>query len=180
MPGVIWLLTVIAERQQGIFAHIHRQTLEVVLLFMPAATLHFVVMPQMRPAAFRQIKLYITCLAKYWCNHHRIPKHVLTVQIIARRIVREFEHHRAQHRRTHFAGQRRLAIQVRHHPAFQLGEVAHHVAGLVIVRPWHTVGFAAVQAAMAGEQPEGAPAFIHMRRRGVLEPTDIVAPEAKA
>jgi hypothetical protein len=63
--------------------------------------------------------------------------------------------------------------------AFQLGEVAHHVAGLVIVRPRHAVGFAAVQAAVAGEQPERAPALVDVRRGGVFEPADIVAPEPK-
>ena len=43
----------------------------------------------------------------------------------------------------------RLTIEIRHHAAFQLREVAHHVAGLVIVGPWHPIGFAAVQAAVA-------------------------------
>jgi hypothetical protein len=37
-----------------------------------------------------------------------------------------------------------------------------------------------VQAAVAGEQPERAPAFVDVRRGGVFEPADIVAPETKA
>ena len=70
-------------------------------------------------------------------------------------------------------------VQIRHQLALQLREVAHHVAGLVIVRPRHAVGFAAVQAAVAGEQPERAPALVDVRRGGVFEPADIVAPESK-
>ncbi len=179
IPGIVRLLVVIAQRQQGVVAHVDRQASEVVLLFMPATALDFVVVPQVRPAPFRQVELHIPRLAEHRCHQHRIPQHVLAVEIIAGRIVRELEHHRPQHRRARLTRQSRLAIEVRHHPAFQLGEVAHHVAGFVIVSPWHPVRLAAVQAAMAGEQPKRAPAFVDVRRSGVFEPADIVAPESE-
>ena len=180
MPRIVWLLVIVTQRQQRVVAHIDRQAHEIVLLLMPAATLDFIVVPQVRPAPFRQPELHIARLGEHRRHHHRIPQHVLAVEVIARRVVRELQHHRPQHRRAEIAGQRSLTIQVRHQLAFQLGEVAHHVAGLVIVRPRHTVGFAAVQAAVAGEQPESAPALIDVRRSGVFKPADIVAPESEA
>ncbi|MNI25895.1 hypothetical protein D3C73_795740 [compost metagenome] len=71
-------------------------------------------------------------------------------------------------------------IQIRHQAAFELGEEAGNIHGFVIVCPRHAVRGAAVQAAVAGEQAEGQPAFEHMRRSGILEAADIMAPEAEA
>ena len=134
----------------------------------------------MRPAPFRQIKLHFAGLGEHRRHQDRIAQHILAVEIVAGRIVRVLEHHRAQHRRAELVGQRCLTIEIRHHAAFQLREVAYHVAGLVIVGPWHPIGFAAVQPAVAGEQAEGAPALVDVGRRGVFETADIVTPETKA
>ncbi len=180
VPGVVRLLVIAAQRQQGIVTHINRQTQEVMLLLMPAAAGHLIITPQMRPASFRQVELHIARLAKHRRDHHAIAQHVLAVEIITRRIVRELQHHRAHHRGALRISTRCFAIQVRHHAAFLFGEVAHHIAGFVIVRPWHTVGFTAMQAAVAGEQPKRTPALVDVRRSSILKAADIVAPEAKA
>ncbi len=149
------------------------------LLFMPAAALHFIVAPQVRPAAFWQVELHVARFTKYRRYHDRISQHVLAIKIITRRIVRKLQHHRPHHGRTGFVGARRFPIQIRHHPALLFGEEAHHVTGLVVIGPRNPVGFATVQAAVAGEQAECAPPLVDMRRRGILESANIMTPEAK-
>ena len=127
-------------------------------------------MPQVRPAPIRQIKLHLARFGEHRRHQDRITEHILAVKIVAGRIVLKLEHHRTQHRRAELVGQRRLAIKIRHHAAFQLREVAHHITGLFVVGPWHPIGFAAVQPAVAGEQAEGAPALVDVGRRGVSKP----------
>ena len=70
MPRIVRLLVIIAERQQRVVAHIDRQALEIVLLLMPAATLDFIVVPQVRPAPFRQVELHVARLGEHRRHHH--------------------------------------------------------------------------------------------------------------
>ncbi len=65
MPCVIRLLVIVAQRQQAVVANVDRQAQRIVMLLMPAATRQFIVMPQMRPVPFRQIKLHFAGLGEH-------------------------------------------------------------------------------------------------------------------
>nr|VXZ90742.1 Uncharacterised protein [Klebsiella pneumoniae] len=65
MPGIIGFLVVVAQRQQGVVTNVDRQAQCIVMLLMPAATRQFIVMPQVRPVPFRQIKLHFAGLGEH-------------------------------------------------------------------------------------------------------------------
>ena len=69
MPRVVGFLVIIAQRQQRVVAHVDRQAHEIVLLLMPAAALDFVVVPQVRPAPFRQVELHVARLGEHRRHH---------------------------------------------------------------------------------------------------------------
>ena len=67
-------------------------------------------------------------------------------------------------------------VQIRHQPAFQLAEGAYDIHAFFVKEPRNAVAAGAVQAAVAGEQPEGSPALIDIGRGGLLKAGDIMAP----
>ena len=149
-------------------------------LRLPVAALDFAAIQQGRPRSVGQIILHLAVLAENRRNEQRIAQHVLAVEHIARRVIRELQHHRAHHRHAVFMRLHRLAVQVGHQAALELGELAADIHALLVKQPRHAVARRAVQAAVGGQEAKLHPALVNIRRRGGLKAGNIVAPVAEA
>ena len=169
-----------AQRQHRAGAHHQRQGHEVVNLRLPVAAFDLAAIQQGRPRSVGQIILHFAVLAENRRNEQRIAQHVLAVEHIARRVIRELQHHRAHHRHAVFVRLHRLAVQIRHQAALELGELAADINTLLVKQPRHAVAGRAMQAAVGGQEAKLHPALVNIRRRGGLKAGNIVAPVAEA
>ena len=159
---------------------VQRQAHVVVMLPDPAAARTLLAGEQARPAALGQVVLRHALVVEDGRHQQAVAQHVLGAQAHAGTLLRELEGHHAHHGHAGFVGQHGLAVEVWHEAVLQAGEAPQHIHRLLVIGPGHPVAAGAMEPGVAGQKAEGAPALVHIRRGGVLEAADVVAPEPEA
>ena len=177
---VVGLVVPGADREHRAGPDEQRHRIEPVLLGDPPRAGDRVPVQQMRPLAVRDIEPDLTVRVEDRRDQQRVAEHVLGVQVLGGGIVREFQHHRPEHRGARFLHLLRRPGQVRHQRHLQPGESAGHLDRLVVEGPRHPVRAGAMQPAVAGQQAERQPALEDAGVRGALEAADVVGPVAEA
>ena len=145
------------------------------------------------PRAGRQIVFHISRICEHRCHEQIRTEHILTVKRAARRVIREFDEHRAHHWGSVQMRLQTHLIQIRHQGKLELGESAGHIDGglprcvdhtillvFLIEQPWHAIHGGTMHTRVGTKQSESHPTLVDRRIRiGTFETTNVMAPEAE-